>query len=424
MGDDYIKITVSEPQKVEESSLTSYVTYKVSTDTNRIGFSYSTVSVVRRFSDFVWLAEMLTITCAGCIIPSLPDKTITSKFDFGPEFIEARKRSLERFLHRVADHPELGVSDHFMVFLQADEPGLKQAISLSKNLKPKRLSAASELAKSTWNMYVGNSGKSATLEKSPEDMQVDEIFGYIIDLEKIMTKTSAAAANIVSRTRKLAHSYNEFGTALTNLGLCEGDTFGEKLSKVGETMDAASTGTNMHAESEELRFQEPLEEYARLVQSVKNAVSVRNEKRGDYVNCLTNLEVDQAAYSKVLGQAGKESSARAKEEAVEKSQTKANQAKDDFEQTTKRLLRDFEQFRKTKVGDIKEILISFVSLQIEFDTKLEREWGAMSPIVNSIDSEGGASNADDGVRYTENPLPPKAPAADGDNPFADEEESV
>lgn len=403
----------------------SYVTYKVSTDTNRMGFSYSTVSVVRRFSDFAWLAEMLTITCAGCIIPSLPDKSITSKFDFGPEFIEARKRSLERFLHRVADHPELGVSDHLMVFLQADEAGLKQAISLSKNLKPKRLSAASELAKSTWNMYVGNGGKSATLDKSPEDMQVDEILGYIMDLEKIMTKTSAAASNIVLRTRKLAHAYNDFGVALTSLGLCEGDSFGEKLSKIGETMDGASTGTNVHAESEELKFQEPLEEYSRLVQSVKNAVSLRNEKRGNYVSALTTLEVDEAAYSKLLGQAGKESAARSKEETVQKAQTAANQAKEEYEQTTKRLIRDFEQFRKTKVGDIKEILMNFVVLQLEFDTKLEREWGAMGPIVNSIESS--AEVEEEEFRYTENPLPPKAPAAkeeagNGENPFGEDEE--
>lgn len=373
MSEEFIKIVVSEPQKVEESQLTSYVTYKVSTETNRPGFSYTSISVVRRFSDFVWLSDMLTITSSGSIIPSLPDKTITSKFDFGSDFIEARKRSLERFLHRVAEHPELGVSDHFMVFLQADEPGLKQAISLSKNLKPKRMSAVNDLAKSTWNMYVGNGGKQATLEKTPEDMQVDEIFKYISDLEKIMMKTAAAAASMVERTRKLANSYNEFSSSLTSLALCEGDVFGETLAKIGSTVDTVSTGTNVHAEKEELRFQEPLEEYARLVQSVKGAIAIRNEKRGNYVSALTTLEVDQAAYSKVLGQAGKESSARSKEQAVEKSQDNANQAKDDFEETTKRLLRDFEQFRKTKTGDIKEILINFVNLQIEYDTVLERD---------------------------------------------------
>ena len=76
------------------------------------------------------------------------------------------------------------------------------------------------------------------------------------------------------------------------------------------------------------------------------------------------------------------------------------------------------------MGDIKEILISFVSLQIEYDTKLEREWSAMSPIVNGIECEMGSGARDgEGVRYTENPLPPKAPA-DGENPFADEDTSV
>ena len=98
MSEEFINIVVSEPQKVEEGSLsavTSYVTYKVSTETNRPGMSYSTVSVVRRYSDFVWLSEMLTLTNGGAIIPALPDKSMVSKF--GTDFIESRKRSLEGF---------------------------------------------------------------------------------------------------------------------------------------------------------------------------------------------------------------------------------------------------------------------------------------------------------------------------------------
>ena len=110
-----------------------------------------------------------------------------------------------------------------MVFLQADEAGLKQAISLSKNLKPSATKSAKELAKSTWSLYVGKQGKQAEIEKSAEDVQVDEMFTYVLELEKIMNKVSAAASSIVERSKKMAYSYHEFGTSVTNLGLCEGE---------------------------------------------------------------------------------------------------------------------------------------------------------------------------------------------------------
>ena len=415
MSEEFINIVVSEPQKVEEGSLsavTSYVTYKVSTETNRPGMSYSTVSVVRRYSDFVWLSEMLTLTNGGAIIPALPDKSMVSKF--GTDFIESRKRSLERFLHRVAAHPELGRTDHFLVFLQADEAGLKQAISLSKNLKPSATKSAKELAKSTWSLYVGKQGKQAEIEKSAEDVQVDEIFTYVLELEKIMNKVSAAASSIVERSKKMAYSYHEFGTSVTNLGLCEGEDFGDTLSKFGETVDELSNTINEHASAEEMKFQEPLDEYARLVQSVKTAISVRNEKRGNYVTALTNLEADQAAYSKVLGQAGKESEAMKKEHSVEKSQANADAAKQEYLTVTTRLIRDFEQFKRTKTGDIKEILINFVNLQVAYEQAAADGWAKLGPIADSIDADGSP-----GIPYTYQDNPQK-----DDNPFPGESEST
>jgi predicted RNA-binding protein YlqC (UPF0109 family) len=425
MSEEYINIVVSEPQKVEEGSLsavTSYVTYKVSTETNRSGMSYSSVSVVRRFSDFVWLSEMLTLTNSGAIIPALPDKSIVSKF--GTDFIESRKRSLERFLHRIAAHPDLSVTDHFLVFLQADEAGLKQAISLSKTLKPTATKAAKDLAKSTWSLYIGKQGKTANVERTAEDVQVDEILTYILELEKIMNKVSAAASSIVERSKKMAYSYHEFGSSVSNLGLCEGEEFGDTLSRFGETMDELSNTINEHASAEEMRFQEPLDEYARLVQSVKSAIAVRNEKRGAYVTALTNLEVDQASYSKVIGQAGKESEAMKKEHAVEKSQTAADTAKVEYEDVTKRLIRDFEQFKRTKTGDIKEILLNFVNLQIEYEKSSADGWAKLGPIANSIDAQTSPGIPNE---YVENPNRPveALPVADADdNPFAGESAEV
>ena len=53
-------------------------------------------AVVRRYSDFVWLVSQLEKEYAGAIVPPLPEKQAVSRF--GAEFVEGRRRMLEKFL--------------------------------------------------------------------------------------------------------------------------------------------------------------------------------------------------------------------------------------------------------------------------------------------------------------------------------------
>ena len=96
---------------------------------------------MRRYSDFAWLNGELAKEYPGCIVPPIPDKLAVGRF--GDEFIESRRRALEKFLQRVAVHPELGNSPSFVVFLQAGEAGLNEAKNESKNAKAGTKSAVS-----------------------------------------------------------------------------------------------------------------------------------------------------------------------------------------------------------------------------------------------------------------------------------------
>jgi sorting nexin-1/2 len=104
--------------------------YKVNSSTTRSGFEAGSHSVVRRYSDFAWLFQELTREYPGVIVPPLPEKQAVGRF--GEDFVESRKRALEKFLQRVAAHPELSNSQFFIVFLQSSESGLAEAKSESK----------------------------------------------------------------------------------------------------------------------------------------------------------------------------------------------------------------------------------------------------------------------------------------------------
>ena len=68
--------------------------------------------------------------CAGVIVPALPEKQTVGRFS--TEFVESRRKALERFLLKIASHQELNTSPVFISFLQAGEDSLKDAKEASK----------------------------------------------------------------------------------------------------------------------------------------------------------------------------------------------------------------------------------------------------------------------------------------------------
>ena len=95
-----------------------FYSYKVNTSTNRPSFSYGQFSVVRRYSDFEWLLDQLGNSYPGIIIPPVPEKQAVGRFS--PDFVEQRRRGLERFIARICVHPQLVESHHFITFLTGD----------------------------------------------------------------------------------------------------------------------------------------------------------------------------------------------------------------------------------------------------------------------------------------------------------------
>jgi sorting nexin-1/2 len=108
-----ISIRVTEPKRQGEG-MSAYVTYVVqcrvrglcapSLQTDLPRFAPGAHSVVRRFKDFEWLYEELQAV-SHVLVPPMPEKQFRGSME--PGFIELRQHLLERFLNRVASHPQL-----------------------------------------------------------------------------------------------------------------------------------------------------------------------------------------------------------------------------------------------------------------------------------------------------------------------------
>lgn len=110
--------------------------YKVNTSTNRSGFSYGQFSVLRRYSDFCWFHDQLCFLYPGIIMPPLPEKQAVGRFS--TEFIESRRRGLEKFISRILKHPTLVNSEILVTFLEVDDAGLAAAKDRQKAEKDKK----------------------------------------------------------------------------------------------------------------------------------------------------------------------------------------------------------------------------------------------------------------------------------------------
>eukprot|EP00428_Durinskia_dybowskii_P066394 CAMPEP_0170387430 /NCGR_PEP_ID=MMETSP0117_2-20130122/17553_1 /TAXON_ID=400756 /ORGANISM="Durinskia baltica, Strain CSIRO CS-38" /LENGTH=494 /DNA_ID=CAMNT_0010643297 /DNA_START=72 /DNA_END=1556 /DNA_ORIENTATION=+ len=375
-----ITISVTDPTKCSEGFANSYISYKVHSNTTRPGFEAGSHSVVRRFSDFAWLSQELAREFPGMIVPPIPEKLTVGRF--GEDFVESRRRALEKFLQRVASHQELSNSQYFIVFLQSTEAGLSEAKSESKAKATKSNSSISWLEGTVNKVTAG--GKVPNLERSAADIKTDEINQYITALEKQLVNVTKHAESLVKRSRETAITFFEFGQSFTFLGQSEGDTVGAALSQLGNTADNLAGSAHTFAEAEVIKLVEPLEEYTRMLQSIKTAIGQRNTKKFAYVNCLIDVEAKTQAYQKLQGVPGKEAQAEQKQQAVTTAQDGADAAKAEFEKVSERLLTEFELFKNQKAFDIKEIMTNFVNLQIEFNRQSEDFWAKLIPSIENV----------------------------------------
>jgi len=121
---DAFEVVIGRCEK-KQGTIQLYMTYEV--------FSpFSNKGVFRRFKNFESLHKHLTEHYPFVIVPAIPEKQMQVPFTnsrFETEFVQQRKRRLERFLNRIAQHPVLrnsAIFHHFLKNLNFEKIGPKR----------------------------------------------------------------------------------------------------------------------------------------------------------------------------------------------------------------------------------------------------------------------------------------------------------
>ena len=213
--------TILKIQVVDPQLLGTYVTYKVNTETDRKQFDQSRFTVVKRYSDFDWLRQHLVRTYPGVIVPPLPEKSLIHKSESA--FVEMRRRSLQTFLNRIANHEVLCRDETFRRFLQdsADMFALHKKTMEEVN-ETKTGGLASKLFTSVTSGFR-NATRTAAEDrpKTDDDLLFDEIVGYVGGLTPQLTNVQKHTGNLVLSGKELSSAMFEFGEAFKVLGNSE-----------------------------------------------------------------------------------------------------------------------------------------------------------------------------------------------------------
>jgi sorting nexin-1/2 len=94
-------------------------------------FRSSSFSVLRRYSDFLWLYETLSLNNPGVVVPPVPEKSPFGRFE--GTFVEQRRLGLEKCINKMANHPVLQKDADLKMFLESDSFALDVSRLLNTN---------------------------------------------------------------------------------------------------------------------------------------------------------------------------------------------------------------------------------------------------------------------------------------------------
>lgn len=432
-------ITVSDPVQ-HDGGVNKYTSYRVDvrphhSDMNMpmpVPTAQAFSSVLRRYSDFLWLYERLQAERAGAIVPPLPEKQPVGRFN--PAFVEIRRRELERFLRRAAVHPELQGCSALDAFLKADDvtfqatknrkiPGggmMQQSgmmgMGMGNSMMMQPQPTVSPTKKEGFKRWFAETKTSISgdLVRSPDDELFEEVQRYIHGLDAQMKNVSNQASGLVRKGKQMANGLFEFGLAFNLLGQSEADALGDALCKLGETADRLSVLSAEHSDQEAAQFEDPLVDMIKMIHAVKLALHKRHEKRLTYSTRLQEVESKNAQLSKTRSQLamGMEAKAYAVEMSLRRAQENAELARDDFATVSQRVLREVDRFKRETTEDMRLTVLEYIRMQVEYNKRMEQIWATLIPQLEKVQLDPNANVVGDASSASAAPSGP-GPAGGG-----------
>ena len=350
------EILVGDPHKVGDLT-SSHIVYSVSTKTSSKAYKQPSFSVSRRYRDFLWLYTSLHSNNPGVVVPPPPEKQAVGRFD--SEFVESRRQALERMVSKIANHPILHHDADLKIFLESE------AFSLDVKNREAREPDLGQ-SKGMFSSIGINVGSSSGKFVEHDDWFHDRKI-YLDALETQLKGLMKGLDTVVAQRRGLAEAAGDFAVSLGNLAQVElSPDFSGPLQGLSDVQIRIQELYNRQAQQDVLTLGITIDEYIRLVGSVKQAFQQRQKAFHTWHGAESELQKRRNAHEKLLRQ-GKSQQDKLNEvgAGVSDAEKKAHQARLLFEDMGRLMRGELERFEREKVEDFKSGVETFLEGAVE-----------------------------------------------------------
>lgn len=354
-------ISVDDPQKVGDP-IRGYTMYTVHTRTTSPLFQKSAFSVLRRYSDFLWLYETLSINNPGVVVPPVPEKNPFGRFD--DQFVRQRRFGLEKCIQKIANHPVLGKDTDLRLFLESD--------TFALDIKHRKAEIAHE-----------RGGVLASIGQTiagPRFHETDEWFdkqkAYLDSLESQLRGLVKAIEAVARQRIDLAAAAGEFAQTVTDLSASDvGNQLSHSLSGLADVEKKAQDIQIAQSEQDMVTLMGTVDEYARLINSVRLAFSSRIRTYHAWKSADSDLLRTKQAHEKNRAQ-GRLPTERLgySLSQIAEAERRALDAKHEFDHVSKLIKSEVARFEQERIEDFKDSLHAFLEGMISKQKELIGSW--------------------------------------------------
>ena len=311
----------------------------------------------RRYRDFLWLYNSLHNNNPGVVVPPPPEKQAVGRFDTG--FVESRRQALERMLNKIAAHPILHHDADLKIFLESDSFSLD--VKNKENREPDLGQNKGML--SSLGINVGaTSGKFVEHDDWFHDRRI-----YLDALENQLKALLKSIDMVVGQRKSLAEAAGDFAISLNSLANVElSPSFAGPLAGLSEIQLRIKELYERQAQQDVLTLGITIDEYIRLIGSIKQAFTQRQKAFHSWHGAESELQKRRGAQEKLLRQ-GKSQQDKLNEvgAGVSDAEKKAHQARLLFEDMGRLMRGELERFEREKVEDFKSGVETFLEGAVE-----------------------------------------------------------
>ncbi|PCH44318.1 Vps5-domain-containing protein [Wolfiporia cocos MD-104 SS10] len=354
-------ITVDDPQKVGDP-IRAYTMYTVHTKTTSPLYSKSTFSVLRRYSDFLWLYETLSQNNPGVVVPPVPEKNPYRRFD--ENFVQQRRLALEKCIQKIANHPVLQKDSDLLFFLESD--------TFALDIKHRKAELAQE-----------KGGLMASLGQSivgPRFYETDEWFdrqkSYLDSLETQLRGLVKAIDLVAKHRAELSAAAGEFAQTVADLSTSDvGASLASSFAGLAEVEREAQELQTIQSNEDVVTIMATADEYARLISSVRSAFSSRIRIYHNWQAADGHLRRTKQTHDTQRAQGKLPSDQLSRSlSLVADAERRALDAKQEFDQVSRLVKSEVARFEQERIEDFKNTLEAFLDGMISRQKQLIAAW--------------------------------------------------